>query len=128
MRCLTVNTRSKWDEKIDALIEHFKITPVTVALAQCANSFYYETDEKATLLELPDDLPIYMVKFLTKKSIFENHVQTCHILSMDENLDRLCLFWKSRSYYWDDEVHMAKRDESTAMIDKTENFNIMIHV
>ena len=47
---------------------------------------------------------------------------------MDENLDRLCLFWKSRSYYWDDEVNMAKRDESTAMIDKTENFNIMIHV
>ena len=63
MRCLTVNTRSKWDEKIDALIEHFKITPVTVALAQCANSFYYETDEIATLLELPDDLPIYMVSF-----------------------------------------------------------------
>ena len=47
---------------------------------------------------------------------------------MNENLDHLCLFWKSHSYYWDDEVHMAQRDEGTAIIDKTENFNIMIHV
>ena len=65
MHCLTVNTHSKLDEKIADLIEHFKITPLTVALAQCANNFYYETDEKASLLELPDDLPIYMVRFFS---------------------------------------------------------------
>ena len=107
------------DELIDLMLENYCIKPMTVPLAM-TKAFYYEIEKPsknnksggAVLLELPDDAPIFIVG---------------HLLSMDAELEYVCLFWKSNHYSWEPEAQMARVEEGIKECDNIENFNIMMN-
>ena len=106
----------KTAELIDLMLDNYCIKPMTVPLAM-TSAFYYESDNEQNKnnnvipLELPDDAPIFIV---------------CHLLSMDKQLEHVCLYWKCNHYYWEESVQMAERDPLT-FCKTIENFNIMMN-
>ena len=107
------------DELIDLMLDNYCIKPMTVPLAM-TKAFYYEIEKPCknnksggtVLLELPDDAPIFIVG---------------HLLSMDAELEYVCLFWKSNHYSWETEAQMARVEEGIKECDNIENFNIMMN-
>lgn len=117
---MTVYTYDKKaGELIDLMLDNYCVKPMTVPLAM-TKAFYYEIEmeqqsknNNVTLpLELPDDAPIVIV---------------CHLLSMDKQLEHVCLYWKSNHYYWEESVQMAERGDPATICETIENFNIMMN-
>ena len=46
---------------------------------------------------------------------------------MDTNLDRCCLFWKSRQYYWDSDLGSAELEAASGHCNNSTDYNIMMN-